>query len=175
MKQHITGDDLKTLSENQRQTLNSLWLPAQYDLVVASICKDAENDIFEDFEFVVGEVILSHGTSITLRSLKFSEDNISDNEELSEEDKEIELTEYETTLETGEFFSKEECLPLFNIGQLISFLRHQKPGQNGFSIGIPPLNDRFYDQYFTLNDRFGEVSKSEELVDMLFGMIKESL
>lgn len=182
MKQHITVDDLKTLTDEQKKTLNSLWLPAVYDRVAAYVCIDAENDVYEYFEFVVGEIILGHGTNITLRRLRLMDEMIigdEDSDEFPQDDASDDALDDAfmdgTVNDTGEYFSKADCLPLLSIGQLITFLRNTKAGQNGFSIGIPPLNDKIFEQGFTLDDRFGEVSKADELTDLLFDMIKEVL
>ncbi|HBR03241.1 MAG TPA: hypothetical protein DD738_11575 [Ruminiclostridium sp.] len=176
MKQYITVEDLKSLSDSQKQTLNSLWLPAKYDRAVASVCKDVEKDIYEDLEFVVGDIALSHGTSIILRRLRLADEMVKEDHEMPpENDSTAEDEAFDMDFDDpGDYFMKEDCLPLFNIGQLISFLRNTKAGQNGFSIGIPPVNDRF-EQNFTLDDRFGEVAKSEGLADLLFDMIKTVL
>ncbi|NLE24284.1 MAG: hypothetical protein GX625_02915, partial [Clostridiaceae bacterium] len=112
MKMNLTIEDLKSLTFSQKQTLNSLWLPEKYDRAVASVCQDAENDIYEDLEFVVGEVILSERANITLKRLRLSDDLTvgkmfrEDEKEVSEEDF------YDYTLDPGDFFLKENCLPL---------------------------------------------------------------
>ncbi len=176
MKQYLTSEDLKTLSDSQKQTLNAMWLPAKYDRVVASVCRDAENDVYEDFEFVVGEIILNQGTSITLRRLRLLDDLMFDNNEDSFDPECSEDESFDRMMDDpGDYFLKEDCLPLLGIGQLISFLRSTKAGQDGFSLGIPPASDRFYDQSFTLDDRFGEVNKADELTDLLFDMVKTML
>lgn len=176
MKQHLTIEDLKSLSDSQKLTINSWWLPAKYDRVVASVCKDAENDIYEDLEFVVGEIILSHGTQITLRRLRLLDEIVEENDETPENKLSSENEELEINFDDpGDYFLRQDCLPLLSIGQLISFLRNTKSGQNGFSIGIPPANDRFSEKGFTLDDRFGEVSKANELTDLLFDMLKTTI
>jgi hypothetical protein len=183
MKQYITVDDLNTLSENQKQALNSMWLPEKYDHVAAKVCVDAENDIYEDFEFVVGGISIHRGSDIILRRLRLLDEIAEDNntathDEITEED-ETSLNEASEEEEfnidisdPGDYFMKENCLPLLNIGQLISFLRRTKAGQNGFSIGIPAVDEHFDEQSFTLDDRFGEAASADELVDLLFDMIK---
>lgn len=177
MKQHITVEELKTLSDSQKQTLNARWLPGKYDRVVASVCKDVENDVYEDVEFIIGEIILNNGTRITLRRLRLLDDIIVEDNELPIDDESPSDDEnYDMTLnDPGDYFMKEDCLPLLSVGQLISFIRNTKAGQNGFSLGIPPINDRLFDQCFTLDDRFGEVNKAEELTDLLFDTLKTML
>ena len=149
MKQNITIEDLKSRSDSQKTTIRSMWLPALYDRVVATVCVDAENDIYEDLVFVVGEVILNNGTQIVLKRLRLLEEMVVDEGELLNDTSEFSEDESFDINDPGDYFLKENCLPLLNIGQLISFLRNTREGQSGFSIGIPPLNDRL-EQGFTV-------------------------
>lgn len=176
MKQNLTVEDLNSLTFSQKQTLNSMWIPAKYDLAVASVCKDVENDIYEYLEFVVGEVILPRGTTLTLKRLRNPEDFAAvdenqdlDNEELSEE------IFYDSAFDPGDYFQKDNCLPLLNIGQLIEMIRRTKSGQDGFSLMIPPTSGFELEQGFSINDRFGEVDRDSELIDLLFKILKEQL
>ncbi|MGI6621762.1 MAG: hypothetical protein GX227_02930 [Clostridiaceae bacterium] len=175
MKQNLTIEDLNSLTFSQKQTINSLWLPAKYDQAVASVCKDAENDIYEDLEFVVGEVILSHGTTLTLKRLRMPEDFIVvDEEQILDEQESLEEVFYDHT-DPGDYFLKDNCLPLLNIGQLIEMIRKTKSGQDGFSLMIPPTSGFESEQGFSINDRFGEVDRDNELIDLLFKILKEQL
>lgn len=175
MKQNTTIEDLNSLTFSQKQTLNSFWLPAKYDRVIASVCKDAENDIYESLEFVVGEVILSHGTTITLKRLRLP-DELAVDEDLPVDDQEsTEEVFYDYAFDPGDYFLKENCLPLLSIGQLITFIRSTKSGQDGFSLIIPPINGFESEQGYAINDRFGEVERADELVDLLFKILKEQL
>ena len=175
MKQNITIEDLNSLTFSQKQTLKSLWLPAKYDRAIASVCKDAENDIYEDLEFVVGEVVLSHGTTITLKRLRLPDDFVVDEELPVHDEESTEEDCYDCAFDPGDYFLKENCLPLLNIGQLITFIRTTKAGQDGFSLIIPPTNGFESEQGFVINDRFGEVERADELVDLLFKILKEQL
>ena len=175
MKQNLTIEDLNSLTLSQKQTLNSFWLPAINDLAVASVCKDVENDVYENLEFVVGEVILSKSAVITLKRLMMFDDVVVD-EALSEDEQESSDEDfYDYTFDPGDYFLKENCLPLFGVGQLIECIRKTKAGQDGFSLNIPPKSGFEAEQGYIINDRFGEVDRADELVDLLFKILKAQL
>ena len=175
MKLNLTIEDLESLTFSQKQSLNSLWLPAVYDRAVASVCKDAENDIYENLEFVVGEVLVSERGTITLKRLRKPEELAVDEELPVNEEESPEEVFYNYEFDPGDYFLKENCLPLFNIGQLIDCLRKTKAGQGGFSLDIPPIGGAGADSCFRINDRYGEVDKDDELIDLLFKILKEQL
>ncbi len=175
MKQYLTVEDLNSLTFSQKQTLNTIWLPAVYDRAVASVCKDVENDVYENLEFVVGEVILSKRATITLKRLRMLED-LAVAEKLSEDEQESEGEDfYDFEFDPGDYFVKENCLPLMGVGQLIECIRNSKAGQDGFSLGIPPTSGFEAEQGYSINDRFGEVDRADGLVDLLFKILKEQL
>lgn len=175
MKMNLTIEDLKSLTFSQKQTLNSFWLPEKYDRAVASVCKDAENDIYEDLEFVVGEVILSERANITLKRLRMPDDLAVDKELPVDEEESLEDDFFDYSFDPGDYFLKENCLPLFSIGQMINCLRNTKAGQDGFNLDIPPMSGFEAEQGFSISDRFGEVDKADELADLLFNILKEQL
>lgn len=177
MKQNLTVEDLNSLTFSQKQTLNSMWIPAKYDLAVASVCKDAENDVYEYLEFVVGDVILTPGsTRIILERLKKVEELAVADEEPSAEAEEVPEEEFfDDFFDPGDLFQKDNCLPLLNIGQLIEMIRRTKSGQDGFSLVIPPTSGFESERGFSINDRFGEVERDSELIDLLFKILKEQL
>lgn len=185
MKLNLTVEDLNSLTFSQKQALNSLWVPAKYDRAVASVCTDAENDVYEYLEFVVGDIIVTPGsTRITLERLKKPEEFVvADEEPLPEEDEELSAGEIEMPeeefpeipFETSDYFLKDECLPLLNIGQLIELLRNTRAGHDGFTIEIPPAGGLDSFKGFAISDRYGEVDRNEELIDLLFNVLKEQL
>lgn len=176
MKLNLTIEDLNSLTFSQKQTLNSMWIPARYDLAVASVCKDAENDVYEYMEFVVGDVIVTPGsTTLTLERLRKPEDFVVvDEEQAPEKEESSDEVFYDSEFDPGDYFHKDNCLPLLNIGQLIEMIRRMKSGQDGFSLVIPP-NGYETEEGFTINDRYGEVERNEELIDLLFNILKEQL
>jgi len=175
MKLNLTVKDLESLTFSQKQSLNSLWLPAVYDRAVASVCKDAENDIYENPEFVVGEVILSEKGTFTLKRLRKPEELTIDEETPVNEEESSEEVFYDFEFDPGDYFLKENCLPLFNIGQLIDCLRKTKAGQGGFSLDIPPMSGAGAEKGFKISDRYGEVDNDVELIDLLFKILKDQL
>ena len=175
MKLNLTVKDLESLTFSQKQSLNSLWLPAVYDRAVASVCKDAENDIYENLEFAVGEVLISERGTITLKRLRKPEELVVDEEPPVNEEEPSEEVFYDYEFDPGDYFLKENCLPLFNIGQLIECLRKTKAGQGGFSLDIPPISGTGAENGFRISDRYGEVDKDDELIDLLFKILKEQL
>ncbi|HHU90974.1 MAG TPA: hypothetical protein GXZ22_07975 [Clostridiaceae bacterium] len=174
MKQYLTLEDLNSLTFSQKQALKLLWLPAVNDRAVASVCKDAENDIYEDLEFVVGEVIISERGTITLKRLRMPEE-LTDDEEIPANEEESPEEVFYDVFDPGDYFLKENCLPLFNIGQLINCLRNTKAGQGGFSLDIPPASGIEAEEGYRISDRFGEVDRDDELIDLLFKILKEQL
>ena len=96
MKMHITLEDLAQLTENQKLRLSELWKPEKYDLAAASVCKDAENEEYDVFEFVVGNAFLDTYKRVFLMDIKApdidinesdaDESEISENVENSTED-----------------------------------------------------------------------------------------
>lgn len=95
-----------------------------------------------------------------------------DEESQSEYDDEYEVSEDELCEE--DFFSKDLCLPLFSIGELINILIKVKNGNSSFNIGIPAFNNGL-DEMYTVSDSFGDSVEGAELCDILWGLLKEKL
>ena len=70
MKQRITHKDLEQLSAEQRQKLSAMWLPERYDAAVAYVCKDVASEEYDEIEFLVGSLGISHGHYIYLTDLR---------------------------------------------------------------------------------------------------------
>lgn len=87
MKMRITRKELSELTSDQRRNLTDRWIPQIYDVAVASICKDAEEEEFDEMEFVVGKIEIFHGSHIYLTDLRaVIDDNVQhpeENEELN--------------------------------------------------------------------------------------------
>lgn len=69
MKMRITVEDIKQLNETQKRWLMELWKPQKYDVAVASICMDVENEIYDEFEFVVGRIALDKHANIYIHDI----------------------------------------------------------------------------------------------------------
>lgn len=185
MKEHISCEDLLSLSESQKQNLRYLWVPEKNDLAMASICTNVETDEYDNIEFVIGEVIIDERHHVTLRRYRLLEDIIPEenealliNSELPEEeafeDEEGFAFEYS---EPDQYFSKEDCLPLMSVGQMIQFLRKNKFSQSGFRLVIPAVTNKLFadEMAYTLEDSCGEAFKEEELVTCLWEAVKSVL
>lgn len=126
MKTRLSIDDVLELDESQRRSLRLLWTPRPCDIAVALVCRDVENDVYEPVVFAVGEIsITPHGMILgnlasealfAITPPDFHEDE--DSAAPSDQDDAI-----ETQLPfAGGSFSKEECLPLLDIGQMLRIL-----------------------------------------------------
>lgn len=194
MKKHITAKDIAQLSESQKQNLNQLWLPEKYDTALAYICKNAETEEFDEIEFVVGKVLVYHN-HIILYDIKHQnlEGNLEDQDEMesetlheeqseetnSEESSYDESEEIDEDIEDVDFgyerpttFSKEDCIPLLNIGQMIEILERSgykncefslfvTDGETGCDMGTSSLNSS------------GNDYNPAELCDSLWDCIKK--
>lgn len=174
MKMHITVQDLAQLDETQKRSLNTLWKPQRYDVAVAYICTDAENETYEEYEFVVGNITLDDYAHVFLCDLKAPE-NISDED--AQEEPETDEDEAEPLEDfRPAFFNKEECSPLFNIGQMIEILSRSNFGEGDFyltasngEIGCEiGKNAASWEAY-------GQGYETKELCDVLWELIKGTL
>ena len=95
MKQNISVEDLSKLSEGQKERLRSKWTPRKYDLVYAQICKNAEYEEYDYFEFVIGNVevndTVEHGFKmsyssywVVLQDICFMDDSETSDETIEE-------------------------------------------------------------------------------------------
>jgi hypothetical protein len=196
MKQNITIEDLMTLSEGQKRSLRSLWLPEKYDLAAAFVCMNVETEEMDKIEFIVGDILVQEfnggkrievrkndkiydNFNVTLRSLRLV------NEELEEnlDDKEENLEENEENLEDDidyqylrqeDFFKLEYCLPLLNIGQMLNMLE-----ENGYKSYDYHINFNSDTNKYSLvrpeTDFLDSEDEYEELCDVLWKKLKDSL
>lgn len=201
MKQRITLEQLNQLSEYQKERISSLWMPEKYDLAVATICKDAMNDEYEQFEFVIGEISVyemsSYKLSVTLWDIQAlndlnnetseseeAEEDTWGEEETSEEvwdeeewygDDDQEDIDFEYEFSMPSSFKKEECLPLLNIGQMIRIL--QDLDFKGGKFYIDVIKNKKYGIGGDIKsyDYYGNEYEDSELCDLLWESIKEAI
>ena len=122
--------------------MNELWLPEKYDVALANICINAETEEYAQIEFVIGDIVL-YNTRIVVYDLLFLNDaktlkmnlmmtvmtyepddvesDFSDDEYDSEYDLEDD-EDFEFSFMRSANYSKEDCIPLLNIGQMIQIL-----------------------------------------------------
>ena len=188
MKQHITMENLTELSEYQRDRLNDLWIPQRYDLAAGFLCKNAETNEYDIFEFVIGHVNITEtrsGYSMTLMNLEgirgWGINEVEAQEENSAQediDKEEEYGEddFSYEYERPDIYNKRDCMPLLNIGQMLGILNRCEYGKGNFYInykkdsngyGVGRDIEEFID--------YGTDYTEEELCDALWKAVKEAL
>lgn len=177
MKQYITPDDLSGLSDSQILNLRDLWMPEANTLAMARICKDVVNEEYDNIVFVIGEVIVQEGRrNLILRRMRLVDDpEVEQGIELEQEpyqDKEEFVFEY---TEPEQYFGKDDCLPILNIGQLIEFLNRLKYGQGGMTISIPPVRKMIGDRGYTVTNINEYEFEEDELCDALWKALVEYL
>lgn len=182
MKQRVSIEEILELNQDQRESLNNMWMAEINDVAVGFVCRDAEEDIYDAIPFVLGDVFVeqSYGrkfVNITLRSLKsmgmdenISEENFDDNVEDIEEE-ELIIQSFEP-----DYFNKYECLPLLSIGQMIKILRDKSYGNGSFYLDIKESTEksgigRDITQYIS----YGKDIEEVEICDALWTAVKEIL
>ena len=182
IKNYITLEDLSELNEFQRNRLRSLWIPKKYDLAAGFLCKDAESNEYDIFEFVVGHVNIAEtrsGYSMTLvnieaiRGLSVKE---GEGQEAADEETEYCEEDFIFEYERPDIYCKEDCLPLFNIGQMLEILNKCGYGNGDFYVSFMRNTKeceigRDIEQYID----YGPDYIGEELCDVLWTAVKEIL
>lgn len=182
MKQRITIENLMELTEYQRDRLNEFWVPQRFDTAVGFLCKDAESNEYDIFEFVIGHVILREsraGYSMTLINLEALRE-LKKQEEAPEEE-EVDMEEFFEEdfvfeYQRPDLYSKADCLPLLSIGQMLEILNKCGYGNGNFYVNFRKDNKkceigRDIEQYQDL----GIDNNGEELCDILWNTLKEIL
>jgi hypothetical protein len=195
MKMHITRDDLNKLTETQKRRLSELWKPEKYDLVAAYICKDADNEEYDVFEFVIGSIMLDNYAHIYLNDIKAPELS-SDQQDGDTEGDDSDLTDENADSDTDQIiedepddellldlsysrpicFNKEECVPLVNIGQMIDILQRNNFGDGDFFVSVSTSEIGCELGKNTSNfNMYGFNHDNQELCDVLWELLKTIL
>ena len=113
MKQRITTNELSSLKNSQKEALRKFWMPMRHDIAVAYVCTDVENDIYAEVEFTIGRIKIRPSGNSLLYDLRAADgyQKIMTEEEQAEE-----------VVEDPIVFTKDVCLPLLTIGQMIEIL-----------------------------------------------------
>jgi hypothetical protein len=184
MKKCLSPGDFEELSETQKNALHLLWHPCRYDLAFEIVWRDVENDIYDAFIVMILDaraMNTARGCEVALKvwypdgppQYEFPEGMpeddsdgtmIEENDETAMRNENIEDEASEGAKLRNQYLNKENCLPLFNIGQLIEILRQHK--------GEPEL--RFTPDEATCYVG-GEEFSSEELCDALWEAVKTLL
>ncbi len=202
MKLRITRKDLEELTLEQQQNLRDLWIPHIYDTVVATVCVDAAEERFEQIIYVVGGITLLKHHDMLLYDLKFmaddslkikeeeaysdsiSSDRIDEEDSVNEsstveddptEDADFNFDEdFNFEFQRPESFSKQDCLPLLDIGQMIDILERKNYGEGDFYLSAS-IGDYVLEMGkagFTGSLPFDENNKQCELCDILWESVK---
>lgn len=183
MKLNITVEDLLELSEWQKKSLRSLWMPQKYDLAVAFICMNVETEEIDKIEFVVGDVMAREINreksfeprkypaiydcyDVTLRSLR----QFDEEESAAEESVEEESFDYEY-IRQDDYFNLDYCLPLLNIGQMLKILEDLGYKSSDYYIKFNAAIGK-YSIDRPESDYLDEAFEAEELCDVLWNRLK---
>jgi hypothetical protein len=187
MKLNITIEDLMELSEGQKRSLRSLWIPQKYDLATAFVCMNVETDEIDKIEFTVGNVLvyeINNGKryevrkydkiygnfNVTLRSLRLINEDLEEKDDEEEEEDEFSF-EY---ISQEDYFNMEYCLPLLNIGQIIKMLEEFGYKSTGYNINFDP-NKNMHSLTRPDSDILDGTFEAQELCDMLWIRLKSFL
>lgn len=182
MKQHITVENLMELTEYQRDRLNDLWTPQKYDLAAGFLCKDAESNEYDIFEFVIGRVNIGEtrsGYYMTLVNLEAARD-MGIQEEAAQEAAEVEEEYNEEDFiyeyERPDIYGKADCMPLLSIGHMLELLDKCGYGNGSFYVNFHKEADgcgvgKNIEEYID----YGMDYDGKELCDALWEAVKEIL
>jgi hypothetical protein len=174
------------LADYKRDRLNELWMPQKYDLAAGFLCKDAENNEYDIFEFVVGHVnvrkTISPGYNMTLmnlealRSWQVQEDTQEETVEEEADIEEFDEDDFTFEYERPDMYNKGDCLPMLNIGQMLEILNKCKYGKGDFYVNYREETDSYsvgknIEGYIDIGVDYIE----EELCDALWEAVKEVL
>lgn len=206
MKLRITRKELDDLTLEQRQNLCDLWIPHEYDVAVATVCVDAAEEKFDQITYVIGGIKLLKHHDILLTDLKFMPDEelkiqeeesysndiasdridgiegVSESEQVEEKDSEIDQDftfdeDFSFEFQRPESYSKQDCVPLLDIGQMIDILERKNFGQGDFFLSAT-IDDYVFEMgkdNFSTGNSFDENNKNCELCDILWESIKALL
>ncbi|PYG88756.1 hypothetical protein LY28_01111 [Ruminiclostridium sufflavum DSM 19573] len=202
MKLRITQKQLDELNPEQKQNLCDLWLPNLYDVAVATVCVDAAEEKYGLITYVIGGITISKNGGLLLYDLKFLPDEkvkiISEEEasevlasETADENEKDENNDTDENIEeefsfdedfSFEFqrpdsYTKQECLPLLDIGQMIDILARKNFGQCNFSLSVAVDDESFEisKDNFIIEDTYAENSEGIELCEILWKAVKALL
>lgn len=203
MKLRITQKDLDDLTLEQKQNLCDLWIPHVYDVAVANVCVNAAEEEFRQIIYVVGGIKLLKHHDILLSDLKFmpddpaeiqKEENYSDsiasdridgiealpaeNETQEDGSEDFILDEdFNFEFQRPESYSKQDCLPLLDMGQMIDMLERKNFGQGDFSLSVA-IGDYAFDMgknSLNSDGNYDADNSGYELCDVLWESVKAIL
>lgn len=192
MKLRITRKELDELSFEQKQNLCDLWIPHVHDVAVANVCVDAIEEKYDQITYVIGAVKLLKHNDMLLYDLKFLPEQQFNNDEADPQTEEVEELEtfepdnelvdlslednFSFEFQRPDSYTKQDCVPLLEIGQMIDILERKNYGECDFSLSITIGDyvcdmgkDAFSGSNFDINN------KNAELCDILWEAVKALL
>ncbi len=206
MRLRITQKELDELTFEQMQNLCELWIPHVYDVAVANVCINAEEEEYEKLTFVVGGIQLVRHHSMILFDFKFMPDDkdkesedieVVDSAHLEaedsalikaadgtqpEEEEDFSLSEdfmeedFVFEFQRPTSFSKQDCLPLLDIGQMIDILDRKGYGQGDFYL-TATIGDYTCDmgKHDSAGGNYDPNNKESDLLQVLWESVKALL
>ena len=171
MKRRITVEDIQSLKPTQKENLRKIWKPVKYDIAVATVCTDAENEVWSDIEFTVGEIKMFPSGRCLLYDLRYLEN-------LNQLDKSTDDTDDDISFDAFISFNCNDCLPLLDIGQMIEILKfvnlnkyhfYMIAGDGTYGCELGNFNSAM--KGTILHDGYDEA----EFIDLMWGIIKSIL
>ena len=170
IKRRITVEDIKSLKDSQKENLNKLWRPEKYDIVMATVCTDVENDIWSDIEFTVGQIKMFSSGKCLLYDLRYLENLY----QLDKSDENAEDVPFDAYIS----FNMNDCLPLLDMGQMIEILNfvnlnkyhfYMLAGDGKYGCELGNYNSIL--KSTILSDGY----QKAEFIDLMWGIIKSIL
>jgi hypothetical protein len=166
-----------------------------YDYIEFVIGEMRVYNRMEDEILIVNKIErMSSKAGVTLQRLrliddKFYKDKVhlftnavgeTNDDEIRDEDIIIDETEVEGDFtfeyeEPEDYFSLNDCLPLFNIGQMIEIINYLNTNQGGYSITIPDKDYDYSDGKYKVHNMLYDEHEHDELCDLLWEIIVELL
>lgn len=206
MRLRITQKELDELTSEQMKNLCELWIPHVYDVAVANLCVNAEEEVYEKLTFVVGGIQLVRHHSMILFDFKYMpDDKANQSEDIEvvdsahpeagdsalikeadgtqpEDEEDMSLPEdfmeedFEFEFQRPTSFSKEDCLPLLDIGQMIDLLDRKGYGQGDFYL-TATIGDYTCDMgiHDSVGGNFDPNNKESDLLQVLWESVKALL
>ena len=171
MKRRITVEDIQALKAKQKENLRKIWKPVKYDIAVATVCTDVENDTWSDIEFTVGEIKMSSAGRCLLFDLRYLEN-------LYQMDSTTEESEEDTAFDAYISFNCDDCLPLLDVGQMIEILKYVN--LNKYHFYMIAGDGTYGCELGNYNSMMkGDILKNgydqAEFIDLMWGIIKSIL
>ena len=174
MKKRITVEDIHSLKITQKENLRKIWKPEKYDIAVATVCTDVENEIWSNIEFTVGEIRMFSSGRCLLYDLRYLENLYQMGKSTDESDDSDEEIPFDAYIS----FNFNDCLPLLDIGQMIEIIKFVNLNKYHFymiagdgKFGCEMGNYNSVMKGSMLKNGYDEA----EFIDLMWGIVKSIL